>query len=261
MENFRGSKSALYIWGDDNKTELEKSVHDFKSATEGDVLVENIERLFLASHSPSSLDLIYVTTAKINNDHLGNLLKLLKPSGKLALKKFPESPKELITNLKMCGYINYKDENNMIFAEKPNYEIGSAVKLNLQQNLTKEYNKSQIAEIWKVKVNDDVNDDEHIDDQTLLDDNDLRKPNEDELRVCGTTGKRKACKNCSCGLAEELDAENKQKSAADTKNAKSSCGSCYLGDAFRCSSCPYLGMPAFKPGETVKLADDFKSDL
>lgn len=41
--------------------------------------------------------------------------------------------------------------------------------------------------------------------------------------VCGTTGKRKACKDCSCGLAEELAAENKPKVA--TENAKSSCGS------------------------------------
>lgn len=42
--------------------------------------------------------------------------------------------------------------------------------------------------------------------------------------VCGTTGKRKACKGCSCGLAEELDDEKKG-SAPATENAKSSCGS------------------------------------
>ena len=42
--------------------------------------------------------------------------------------------------------------------------------------------------------------------------------------MCGTTGKRKACKDCSCGLAEELEAEKKK----DTSVAKSSCGSVSL---------------------------------
>lgn len=44
--------------------------------------------------------------------------------------------------------------------------------------------------------------------------------------VCGTTGKRKACKDCSCGLAEELEQEAREGKVVDTTNApKSSCGS------------------------------------
>lgn len=43
--------------------------------------------------------------------------------------------------------------------------------------------------------------------------------------VCGTTGQRKACKDCSCGLADELDAEAAKKKPVNSAEAKSSCGS------------------------------------
>lgn len=43
--------------------------------------------------------------------------------------------------------------------------------------------------------------------------------------VCGTTGKRKACKDCSCGLAEELAGENGVATSKAAPTQQSSCGS------------------------------------
>lgn len=66
----------------------------------------------------------------------------------------------------------------------------------------------------------------------------------------------KACANCSCGrkdLEEELG-EEEAKKVLESGTQRSSCGSCYLGDAFRCDGCPYRGLPAFKPGSKVQLS-------
>lgn len=65
----------------------------------------------------------------------------------------------------------------------------------------------------------------------------------------------KACANCSCGrkeLEDKFGAEDAKKKL-EQGTQRSACGSCYLGDAFRCDGCPYRGQPAFKAGTKVQL--------
>lgn len=120
-------------------------------------------------------------------------------------------------------------------------------------------------------------DDELIDEDTLLTEEDLNKPLAIPAECVPKVGKRRrACKDCTCGLAQKLEAEDAAKrKQADAKlealkldsndlnevdftvkGKVGSCGNCSLGDAFRCDGCPYIGLPAFKPGEEVRLLNN-----
>ncbi|KAI1740504.1 cytokine-induced anti-apoptosis inhibitor 1, Fe-S biogenesis-domain-containing protein [Xylaria scruposa] len=122
-------------------------------------------------------------------------------------------------------------------------------------------------------------DDELIDEDTLLTEEDINMKLQPPAECIPKIGKRRrACKDCTCGLAARLEAEDKTRRAqADAdlnvlklgaddlddleldftvKGKVGSCGSCSLGDAFRCADCPYLGLPAFKPGEEVTILNN-----
>lgn len=128
-----------------------------------------------------------------------------------------------------------------------------------------------------VITGEDDDDDELIDEDTLLTEEDLRRPVNIPPECAPKVGKRRrACKDCTCGLAQKLEAEDAAlRESADAKLATlkldaddlaevdftvqgkvGSCGNCSLGDAFRCDGCPYIGMPAFKPGEEVRLLNN-----
>ena len=107
-----------------------------------------------------------------------------------------------------------------------------------------------------------------VDADALLTEADRARPVPTCEPVTAATPRRKrACKGCTCGLAELEQEERKNgkvvlvdgtgqsgamvvdaaerdrlvAAAASAPKATSSCGNCFLGDAFRCASCPYLG--------------------
>lgn len=110
---------------------------------------------------------------------------------------------------------------------------------------------------WNLAADD--GDEELVDDDELLTAEDLKRPAPAaKADDCEVGAGRKACANCSCGRAEaEAAGKPVQLTQEMLDNPQSSCGNCSLGDAFRCASCPYKGLPAFEPGKKIQLPSSF----
>ena len=206
--------------GDATVTLLESIINTLKPAK---VMFELNERL---KDNENQYDVVIVWKDVDNPDYEGAQM-ILTCNGLFALHTTDLNKED---DLIMNGFLNVqKLDGDFFICNAPNFGNSVAV-------MTKR--------VWKVDNEEDL--DDLIDPDDLLTEEDKTVPDKTKYTCGPKSEKKKACKNCSCGYAEEL-------AGKPAPIVKSSCGSCYLGDAFRCASCPYLGMPAFKPGENVKI--------
>ena len=193
----------------------------------------------------SSCILDFSDAFQSNNGALEMLLPLLSPGATLTLRVPAAAASDADTSLLFAGFVNARTRAPSstdiceIDAQKPRYEAGAATLLPA----------AAAATSWKLSADDDV-----IDEEALLSLPDaaasaaVKFSNDDCDLIAGV---RKACANCSCGRAEAADGSSKPPPVAVDSSA---CGSCYLGDAFRCAGCPSRGLPPFKPGQKVTIS-------
>jgi hypothetical protein len=211
----------------------------------------------LKNEKENSFDKVILVDVLPTETIQGQLFKLLTSKGKMMIDGVPdrESGQSLAVDLKISGFLDImaaKDPSSgrrFIVCQRPDYETGSTAKLSLIS--TPITNSEPGLTKWRVAITDTAEED-LIDENALLEESSIPVPNPMD---CGTdsTGKRRACKDCSCGLAEVeakgSNAESVQPKTIEEKIVKSSsCGNCTKGDAFRCAGCPFLGKPAFEPG-------------
>lgn len=73
---------------------------------------------------------------------------------------------------------------------------------------------------------------------------------------------KRTCENCTCirskgGEKPKITKEELKEMSTEEiqKLANRGCQGCKLGDAFRCSDCPFRGLKPFEEGETVFFDD------
>lgn len=218
----------------------------------------DIEKHLQSLSDDSQNDIKILGISEVTDELMAHLYRVVVPNGKIVVEGISDREKgQVISNeMKILGFVDImaaKDpasDERFVVCQKPNIIIGNKAKISVAGN-----------ESWKMDTNE-LADEDLIDESSLLNDGIVAQTEQYDCGE-GSAGKKRACKNCSCGLAE-VEAAEETKARAEGREAQtvtktSSCGSCYKGDAFRCASCPFLGKPVFEPGQeklVLALNDD-----
>jgi hypothetical protein len=158
----------------------------------------------------------------------------------------------------MIGFTDINEQKDYVTAKKVSWTAkGGSLKERREKKA-----ESKDSNPWAGKLSNDT---EMVDEDDLLNE---EAKNGGEIKTFAKESdcltKAKACDNCNCGrkeLEEGIEMSEERRKELESGNVKSSCGKCYLGDAFRCATCPYLGQPAFEPGDKVKLKGTDQSKI
>ncbi|XP_021898188.1 anamorsin homolog [Carica papaya] len=203
---------------------------------------------------PSSTDIVIsiCKSPEFPSDQLlGGISRVLKPGGTIIVYNnlvdeagLNKVLSALQRRLLLAGFVEASNLSSGVKATKPSWKVGTSFAI-----------KKPAKSTFKLQLDDDS---DLIDEDSLLTEEDLKKPQLPPVGDCELGSTRKACKNCTCGRAEEEEKVLKLGLTVDQiNNPQSACGSCGLGDAFRCSTCPYKGLAPFKLGEKVTLSGNF----
>lgn len=211
--------------------------------------------------SDESYDEVIITELTPGENELSQIFRILKSKGKFLIDGITdrELGQQIALDLKIQGFFDImaaKDPSTgrrFIISQRPVRENVGVVKINLNEDAP----ATTTSNGWKIDLNND-DDGEVIDEDALLAEIPVEKVDNGEDEGCGGP-KRKPCANCTCGLADK-EGEKKPLTEDQKVEKANSCGNCYKGDAFRCASCPFLGKPAFEPGQE-KLILALDSDL
>eukprot|EP00237_Pycnococcus_provasolii_P004546 CAMPEP_0119195356 /NCGR_PEP_ID=MMETSP1316-20130426/5724_1 /TAXON_ID=41880 /ORGANISM="Pycnococcus provasolii, Strain RCC2336" /LENGTH=278 /DNA_ID=CAMNT_0007190843 /DNA_START=46 /DNA_END=882 /DNA_ORIENTATION=- len=197
---------------------------------------------------------------------LSSARRVLSPSALLAVVPMPNTPiavqQSYANALLLAGFVDAAvSDNTFVVAKNPAWSAGAAVPLKRKTAATAPAPAPTNAKVTLTA-------DDLVDEDALLLEEDRAPPPAVETETtkdggegggggCGSNP-RKACANCSCGRADALARGEVPEKPVVTQEMLDNpqtggCGSCGLGDAFRCEGCPYRGLPAFKPGEKIVL--------